>query len=285
MAPPAFVTPQRLNYHAFYFVLDGRRTAMSEPNPNAVTAAGAGSAGAEAGTFVAGGHGLEAARGWGWIAGGFQMFKRKAGIWILITVILGVIFIGLTLIPVVGVLASWLLYPVFAGGIMLGCHSLAQQGELEVGHLFAGFRRRAGDLVVIGLLSIVAWIIVIIPLLLAIGAGAFFATMRGDPEALAAIGPGVAIAWLLVMGLAVPVYMALWFAPALVVLREVPPIEALKQSFRGCLRNIVPFLVYGVVVMVLGIIAAIPLGLGLLVLMPVIMASVYVAFRDIFFHA
>jgi uncharacterized membrane protein len=90
---------------------------------------------------------------------------------------------------------------------------------------------------------------------------------------------------LLAIGLAVPIYMALWFAPALVVLRETPPIEALKQSFRGCLHNIVPFLVYGVVVTVLSIIAVIPFGLGLLVLMPVIMASVYVAFCDIFFSA
>ncbi len=255
---------------------------MSEPNPNPVARV---DAVPEAAAFVAGGRGLEAARGWAWIAEGFQLFKRKAGTWILITIVLGVIFIGLGLIPVVGPLASWALYPVFAGGIMLGCDSLAREGELEFGHLFAGFRSRAGDLVVIGLLSVVAWIIVVIPIILAMGTGAFFATMGGDPEALAAIGPGVVFAWLLVMGLAVPVYMALWFAPALVVLREMPPIEALKQSFRGSLRNVVPFFLYGVVAMVLGMIAVIPLGLGLLVLMPVIMASVYTAFRDIFFHA
>lgn len=255
---------------------------MSDPNPNPVARV---DAVADAAAFVAGGRGLDAARGWTWIAEGFQLFKRKAGTWILITIVLGVIFIGLGLIPVVGALASWALYPVFAGGIMLGCDSLAREGELEFGHLFAGFRSRAGDLVVIGLLSIVAWIIVIIPIILAMGTGAFFATMGGDPDALAAIGPGVVVAWLLVMGLAVPVYMALWFAPALVVLRGMPPIEALKQSFRGCLRNVVPFFLYGVVAMVLGMIAVIPLGLGLLVLMPVIMASVYLAFRDIFFHA
>jgi uncharacterized membrane protein len=79
--------------------------------------------------------------------------------------------------------------------------------------------------------------------------------------------------------------MALWFAPALVVLRELPPIQALKQSFRGCLKNIVPFLVYGLVAMVLTVLAAIPFGLGLLVMMPVIMASVYVAYGEIFFRS
>lgn len=261
---------------------------MSEPNPHSVPAAGVDAAGAvavNATAFVAGGRALDAARGWAWIAEGFELFKRKAGTWILITIVLGVIFIGLSVIPVVGTLANWALFPVFAGGIMLGCHALAQEGELEFGHLFAGFRNRAGDLVVIGLVSIAAWIIVIIPVILAVGAGAFFATARGDPGALAAIGPGILIAWLLALALAVPVYMALWFAPALVVLHGTPPIEALKQSFRGCLRNVVPFLVYGIVLTFLGVIAVIPLGLGLLVLMPVIMASVYVSFRDIYFSA
>jgi uncharacterized membrane protein len=168
---------------------------------------------------------------------------------------------------------------------MLGCHAAAHGDELEVGHIFAGFRNHAGNLAVIGLLSIVAWIIVFIPVILVIGAGAFFGTISGDPQALAAIGPGVAIAWLVALGLAVPVYMALWFAPALVVLRELPPIQALKQSFRGCLKNVIPFLVYGLVAMVLTVLSAIPFGLGLLVMMPVIMASVYVAYGEIFFRS
>jgi uncharacterized membrane protein len=60
------------------------------------------------------------------------------------------------------------------------------------------------------------------------------------------------------------------------------PIEAMKESFLGCLKNILPFLVYSVVLMVLGIVAAIPLGLGWLVLGPTLIASVYVSYRDIY---
>ena len=239
----------------------------------------------DSGEFVDGGQSLSAGRGWGWIAGGFGMFKTKPVTWILITIVLGIIFIVMGLVPVLGALATWVLYPVFAGGIMLGCHAVAQGGEIGVGHIFSGFKHRAGGLMVIGLLSIVAWIVVMLPIFLVAGASVFFGTMRGDPQAMAAIGPNVILAWLITLALAVPVYMALWFAPALVVLREVPPVEALKQSFRGCLKNVVPFLVYGFVVMVLTIVAAIPLGLGLLVMMPVIMASVYVAYGEIFFRS
>jgi uncharacterized membrane protein len=76
--------------------------------------------------------------------------------------------------------------------------------------------------------------------------------------------------------------MALWFAPALVVFHELGAVEAMKQSFTGCLRNIVPFLVYGVILIVPAFIASIPLGLGWLVLGPVTAASIYTAYRDIY---
>jgi uncharacterized membrane protein len=56
----------------------------------------------------------------------------------------------------------------------------------------------------------------------------------------------------------------------------------MKASFVGCLKNIVPFLLYGVVMIVLCIVAAIPAGLGFLVLGPVAVASMYTGYRDIF---
>jgi uncharacterized membrane protein len=98
----------------------------------------------------------------------------------------------------------------------------------------------------------------------------------------AALGGSFMLAWLVALALSIPIYMALWFAPALVVLREMAPVEAIKESFLGCLKNILPFLVYSIVLMVLGIVAAIPLGLGWLVLGPTMIASVYVSYRDIY---
>ena len=38
-----------------------------------------------------------------------------------------------------------------------------------------------------------------------------------------------------------------WFAPALVALRGATAVEAMKLSFFACLRNWVPFLVYGLI--------------------------------------
>jgi len=242
------------------------------------------SPGADAGSFINGGRAVAAGRGWAWVTGSFDLFKARPGTWILIVIVLGLVFIGLGLVPFVGTLATWVLFPVFTGGIMLGCRALARDGELRVGHVFAGFQTRAGDLVVIGVLSIVAWIIVLIPLMLIVGVSVFLGFLSGDPDVVAKLGINFLLGLLITLGLSVPVYMALWFAPALVVLHEIPPVAALKQSFGGCLKNIVPFLVYGVVMLVLSVVAMLPLFLGLLVIVPMTLASVYVAYRDIYFE-
>ena len=47
--------------------------------------------------------------------------------------------------------------------------------------------------------------------------------------------------------------------------------------------NFLPFLLWGLLIMVLLILGAIPLGLGLLVAVPMLWASTYAAFRDIYY--
>ena len=234
------------------------------------------------GESMTGGRAVGAGQGWTWIAEGFGLFKKAPGIWIAVVIILLVIAIVFAFIPLLGAVATFLLMPVFVGGLMLGCRALQGGGELELGHLFAGFKEQTGNLLVIGALAIGGWIIVMLPVVAIVGAGAIFGAMRGDAAGAAALGGSFMLAWLVAMALSIPIYMALWFAPALVVLRGMAPVAALRESFLGCLKNILPFLVYSIVVMVLGILAAIPLGLGWLVLGPTLIASVYVSYRDIF---
>jgi len=76
--------------------------------------------------------------------------------------------------------------------------------------------------------------------------------------------------------------MAYWFAPVLVGLNNLTAIEAMKLSFNACLQNILPFFVYGLIFMLLLIVALIPFGLGLLVVVPVMMTSLYASYVDIF---
>ncbi|HEX5276161.1 MAG TPA: hypothetical protein VFW42_00665, partial [Fluviicoccus sp.] len=75
---------------------------------------------------------------------------------------------------------------------------------------------------------------------------------------------------------------AYWFAPGLIYYANLPPVEALKESLSACLRNWLPLTVYSLVAMVILVAGAIPLGLGLLVVFPVMMASLYPMFEDLY---
>ena len=100
----------------------------------------------------------------------------------------------------------------------------------------------------------------------------------GEPGSLLLLGLGLLVA----LALMVPLLAAYWFAPALVMIHDMKPVAAMKASFGACLHNFVPFLIYGLVMGVAMVIAIIPLGLGMLVWMPLAITSTYVAYRRIF---
>ncbi|MGH6886476.1 MAG: BPSS1780 family membrane protein [Geminicoccales bacterium] len=243
-------------------------------------------AAAPQGKFVPGGRGVAAGHGWSWIAQGWNLFKRQPGLWIGIAVTLFVILLVLALIPLLGPLANAVLWPVLSAGLLLGCRALAEGGNLAFGHLFAGFRDRFGTLIAVGAISFGVSFVIGIIVAVVMGVGMF--TMFGGgpgpdatPEALLTM----TLAMLVMFALLLPLMMALWFAPALVVFHERGPVEAMKESFVGCLKNIVPFLVYGLVGLVLAILASIPVGLGWLLLGPTLIGSLYASYRDIFLEA
>lgn len=232
--------------------------------------------------FDPAGRGLDAGRGLEWIRQGWQLFVKNPGVWIAIAVILTVITIVLSLVPVVGALAVNFLMPVFAGGILLGCKSLSEGGAFGVDSLFAGFKRNTGNLVLVGVFYLVGVVVITVLVFLISGGAALTGGMMGRGPGVGMAVGGFLVALLVMLGLLVPLAMAVWFAPALVVFHNVAPLEAMKASFSACLKNFVPFLVYGVVLVVLCFIAMIPFGLGMLIMLPVMMGSVYASYVEIF---
>jgi uncharacterized membrane protein len=107
---------------------------------------------------------------------------------------------------------------------------------------------------------------------------------EANAEQVFAAAATVALAGLIMLALMLPLVMATWFAPALIVFNELGAWSAMKASFVGCLKNVLPFLLYGVIGLVAGAIASVPLLLGWLVLAPVLAASVYTSYRDIYFE-
>jgi len=232
--------------------------------------------------FVPGGQSRPAGNGWTWIAEGWELFKRQPGLWIGIVVLAFLIFVAAAFIPIVGPLATTLFGPVFAAGVMVGCKTLDSGGELELGHLFAGFRQRTGTLIGVGALYLAATLVVILVVSLIMGVGMMTMMGAGDPQDMAAMGMTMVLAMLIMFALLLPAVMAIWLAAPLVVFHDHGAVEAMKGSFMGCLKNILPFLVYSVVLFVFSIAATLPLMLGWLVLGPVFAASVYASYRDIY---
>ena len=93
---------------------------------------------------------------------------------------------------------------------------------------------------------------------------------------------GVFLAGLLTLLLGAPLLMAVWFAPALVYFNGLQPVAALKASFDACLKNWLVATIFGLITLVLCFFAALPMGLGFLVLLPVLYGALYASYRDIF---
>ena len=237
------------------------------------------------GDFVPGGRALSAGRGWAWIVEGWNLFKRQPAMWIGVAVLLAVIFIVLAVIPLLGSLAAVVLAPVLGAGLVIGSRALDEGGNLEIAHLFAGFRERFGTLATVGLIYLGASVAIALVVGLVTGAGIWSLVGGGaDPASMGAAGATVLLAFLVMTALMLPVVMAVWFSPPLVVFHELAAGEAMKQSFVACLRNIVPFLVYGVILLLFAVLASLPFALGWLVLGPVMAGSLYTSYRDIFFQ-
>ena len=240
--------------------------------------------------YIAGGRRRPAGHGATWVSEGWRLFMRAPLAWVLVTVVFVVLWIVVSLVPLIGWIVDNVLLPVLLGGLMLGCQRIERGETFSVSDLFSGFSRRAGPLLLLGLLYLLASVLLLLVGLVFFGAAMMPYFLHGVGVSSSAPPPIpdlrlFLLAMLVMLALAIPLYMAIWFAPALVVFHEVGPAAAMRASFVGCLRNFVPFLVYGVVTFLLAMVASLPLMLGWLAFLPVLWASAYAGYRDIYIEA
>lgn len=226
---------------------------------------------------------VSAGNGWSWIVDGFNLFKESPVIWIALFFIYVLIAMVMSFIPLFGPIMAQLLAPVFMAGFMLGCKAIEEGEELEINHLFAGFKQHTSRLITVGGIYLTGIIVIIGIVFVTTGSTALLGAgpEHTTPASIAESGKLLG-ALLLMVAAMVPLVMAYWFAPALVVFHDIQPVEAMKLSFNACLRNIFPFLVYSLISIVLMLLAMLPLGLGLLIMIPTITASLYTSYKDIF---
>ena len=234
---------------------------------------------------------VPASHGWLWIKHGYRLIMRNP----LQAFSLAMMFaLGLflaMLIPLLGVLLAILAMPLLMAGYMRVCRALEYNEAVQPRYVFAGFESRTAQLVAVGGLLLLGMIII-----------SFVITVLGGPElsailssyqtqqdptalidSLLAPASGLRLVMLTGFALFFLLMLALQFAPMLVFFNGMTPRQAMKVSLLASIRNIVPFSVYSLIMQLIAfVLSVIPLGLGLIILLPIGLTSMYVAYRDIF---
>lgn len=229
---------------------------------------------------------LEANHGWLWIKSGYALFMKAPLLWIVLLAVCVVSAASLSSVPIVGAPLVSLLMPVIVIGLMAGCRSLEMGDDLELAHLFLGFKQHTSHLVTLGGIALVSQYLIFGAMMM-VGGAALVSILMSDhpptsPEVIQQAFAGAGAAILLGIALFSMLLMSMQFAPMLVFFRNIAPLDAMKLSLRAFTRNMSAMLVYGLAFMSLAMLASIPMMLGWLVLLPIVFTSMYVSFNDIF---
>lgn len=207
-----------------------------------------------------------------WVVQGWQLFVKNPGMWIFLTFIGLVINVVLALFPirVLGTLLLAAITPALFSGLLYGAAELDNGRALNVEDLFRGLTDpvKRIPLLKLGVVTVAATVPLFI-IRLMLGGGAFLTLLA----TLLAIALGAAIA------------VALIYACPLVMFAGVDPVEAVKNSIEACRKNMVPMAVLGGVFLFAALIAAIPVWLGFLVLLPVTVCTVYISYKHLYSQA
>ena len=225
-------------------------------------------------------------RGWQWVGEGFNLYKMNPGIWILMILIYLAGLLVLSMIPVVGSPLASLLQPVLIAGLMLGCRDLLLGRKLTTAYLFAAFGEHAPQLVAIGGInficqSVISWLAYNVASDQLKGILSGRVTVDSAVVFLQALNDSrlsIAIAVVLFSVL----WMALQFAPALVLFNRISAIQSLKASYHACMLNIVPLSLYGIVLVGLFFVSVFVPIVGPILVFPLVYTTVYMAYTDIF---
>ena len=234
-------------------------------------------------TFIPNGRSLPAGRGAGWIGDAWRLLKAQPGKWAVAMVLLLVFYIVISILPLVNLFSSFV-GPFVTAGIALAADEQRRKGTFEIGTLLDGFKRNPGSLLAVA--GVLLLMVIVIALVIMLTIGGTVATqlfMGKQVEAAAALmAPGYLLMVLVCLALALPVIAATYMAPALIVLHDQPAMTAMKMSLIGGVKNILPGIVFGLCALGLTILASIPLGLGLLIVLPLMFITNYTVYRDIF---
>lgn len=192
--------------------------------------------------------------GWVWISEAISLIKQRFGIWVAIGLINLLICSGLSLVAgwihnanfwvaiSINFVLNAIIVMLFAG-LIVAIASLAEEDDLEINYLFTGIQYKFKEILILYFLSVIG-IVLILAILAVI---AFF--NGGSLWAMQNMEISIFIFGLFYMVL----LMCGWFSLPLIMLHDISPLEAMKMSFSGCLKNIAPAICYFLILILVGI--------------------------------
>ena len=237
-------------------------------------------------------HKVAAGRGFSWLTEGWALFMKEPLVFSVMSVISLVAIFILGLVPFLGGLAITLLWPAMMAGFFLAFKHAKQQQAVTANDLFEPFKAPA-NLLGVGALYLLAGtvLILVLGIVAFMSLGSVTDIMNGNID-MGRLAVGGILMLLISIPASLALAMAFVFAPVLVHQHQVPVVAAIKRSFAGSLRNILPFIVFFVVLtvclFVISIFVAIPLlgwllGIAVaIVYLPLFCGALYCAYCDIF---
>lgn len=214
--------------------------------------------------------------GLNWINQAWQIVKMRFGTWLLISFAFMLCALGTYLLSdliqsffgnnniinlTLGGLISTLVYNigiiVLSAGLVYAVDSLVVSDTLEVSDLFAGFQYKFKELCILTVFSLIGTFLIfgVLFMMVAMNGGIIWA--MSNIKTLVWIGGILYFAMML----------AGWLTLPLIMLHDVSAWQAIKMSFSAGIRNIMPMICYGVVIILvmMGVGFAIAFILGLLI--------------------
>ncbi len=234
-------------------------------------------------TFIPNGRTLPAGRGAAWIGDAWRLLKAQPGKWALAMLLLLLAYIVLSIIPLVNLFSSFI-GPFVSAGIVMAADEQRRTGTFELDTLLGGFRRNPVSLLAVAATLLVLFIVMALVIGVMIGGAVVGQLLLGKQMDITSLllAPNYLLMILICLAIALPVTAATYLAPALIVLHGQPAMAAMKMSLAGMFKNILSGLVFGLCSLGLVIVASIPLGLGLLIVIPIMILTNYTIYRDIF---
>jgi hypothetical protein len=228
---------------------------------------------------------VPARAGFAWVNTSFRLFFKSP---LLLAAGFGLFFgamLAASLVPWVGSVVSELLSPIFMAGFMRVYRRLDDSEEPELPDFLIGFRHHLLPLAMVGAVYLATLSLVLLGLQ---AMGIDFAAIQAaigkgaSMDEVAALMEGKQTALLLGMAIILPVVLATWFAPALILFGGAPPLLAMGLSLQAGVRNWAAMLLNSLALFAVMLLGALIPFVGLLIAGPILIANAYLGYQAMF---